>query len=351
MFQEAALFPWLTVDGNVELPLQAARACPGRAAPGRVAELLRDASTSPTSAASARTSSPAACASGSRWPARSPRNAEVLLMDEPFGALDAMTRDILHDELERIWTRAAAHRPVRDPQRPRGRPPRRPDRAALQPARPGRRSHRGRHARARAASTPPRSPRSPPTITDRLREEVGRHGQLTPSPTRRDADAGDRRARRARDRRPGAASVAGRPGSGRPPGRSSPRSPSPSWPGSRGLVSGWKPPYVLPGPVTVAAGARRQADGTAALGGHRHHAAARRRSATSSRVAGRPAGRPGGVADPRCCGPAIGSMITGAADDAVDRLVPAGDPAVRAEREARSSSWSCSAPRRRSPTA
>ena len=72
MFQEAALFPWLTVERNVELPLRlrkvpkARRQRTGRRAAGAgPAERVRR--------SASRTSSRAACASGSRWPARSPR--------------------------------------------------------------------------------------------------------------------------------------------------------------------------------------------------------------------------------------------------------------------------------------
>ena len=89
------------------------------------------------------------------------QEADVLLMDEPFGALDAMTRDLLHDELERLWratglTVLFVTHNVREAVRL-------GDRVVLLSSRPGpdrRRSTRSTSS-GRAASTPPRSPSSP----------------------------------------------------------------------------------------------------------------------------------------------------------------------------------------------
>ena len=102
MFQESALFPWLTARGNVELPLKI-RKVPRAERHRKADAVARDGEPRARSGASCRTSSPVACANGWRSARSLAQEADVLLMDEPFGALDAMTRDVLHDELERLW--------------------------------------------------------------------------------------------------------------------------------------------------------------------------------------------------------------------------------------------------------
>jgi sulfonate transport system ATP-binding protein len=101
MFQEAALLPWLTAAGNVELALRL-RGVPRRERRDQAADLLRLVRLD--GAAALR---PHELSGGMRQRVALARalaqRSPVLLMDEPFAALDAITRDVLHDELVRIW--------------------------------------------------------------------------------------------------------------------------------------------------------------------------------------------------------------------------------------------------------
>jgi len=100
MFQESALFPWLTVQANIELPMRLAGVAKDERR-RRAAELIETVHL--TGFAGKR---PHQLSGGMRQRGALARalaqDADVLLMDEPFGALDAMTRDTLHEELEAI---------------------------------------------------------------------------------------------------------------------------------------------------------------------------------------------------------------------------------------------------------
>jgi NitT/TauT family transport system ATP-binding protein len=174
LFQEAALFPWLTVGANVELALRL-RGMPRRERGAKAEELLELVHLGGFAARR-----PHELSGGMRQRVALARalaqEADLLLMDEPFGALDAMTRDILHDELERIWSEReltvvfVTHN-VREAARL-------GDRIVLLTSRPGRVADEFPVdiQRPRRIDSPPVSSLAG-RVTDRLREEVARHGR------------------------------------------------------------------------------------------------------------------------------------------------------------------------------
>jgi NitT/TauT family transport system ATP-binding protein len=102
VFQDAALFPWLTVRGNVEFALRL-QGLAARDRSTRSEELLRL-----VHLWRFEGSYPHELSGGMRQRGALARalasDPAVLLMDEPFAALDAQTREILQAEVELIWT-------------------------------------------------------------------------------------------------------------------------------------------------------------------------------------------------------------------------------------------------------
>ncbi|CAO5229017.1 ABC transporter ATP-binding protein [Frankia sp. AgKG'84/4] len=173
MFQDSALLPWLTAGGNIEVPLRLRKVRQAQRRQ-RVEELL-----AMVRLAGMADRRPHELSGGMRQRVSLARafaqEADILCMDEPFGALDAMTRDLLHDELERIWRETGVTvifvtHDVREAVRL-------GDRIVLLSSRPGRvaevfdvdidRPRRIDSTRVAELAT---------KVTTRLREEVGRHG-------------------------------------------------------------------------------------------------------------------------------------------------------------------------------
>ena len=173
MFQEPGLFPWLTAAGNVELALRA-RGVGKAERKRRAAELLEA-----VHLAGFGKKRPHELSGGMRQRVALARalaqDADVLLMDEPFGALDAMTRDLLHDELDRVCegrnlTVLFVTHNVREAVRL-------GDRVVMLSSRPGRVI--GEYTLPRVGHRRIDSPEVSQVaarLTDRLREEMGRHG-------------------------------------------------------------------------------------------------------------------------------------------------------------------------------
>ncbi|OIV36937.1 sulfate ABC transporter ATP-binding protein [Mangrovactinospora gilvigrisea] len=195
MFQEHALFPWLTAGRNIELALRL-RGVPKPRRAGIAAELLdlvrlggaqrkrvhelsggmRQRVALARALAQSGAADSADSADGADGSGATGAHPPLLLMDEPFAALDAITRDVLHDELTRI--RAARPLTVVFVTHNVREAVRLGERVVLLTSRPGRIAREWRvdlpqPRRIESAGVADLSLE----ITDQLREEIRRHGR------------------------------------------------------------------------------------------------------------------------------------------------------------------------------
>jgi nitrate/nitrite transport system ATP-binding protein len=105
IFQSYSLLPWLTVGENVGLAIDSVQPKLGKAERKALVERF----VAMVNLSPAIDKKPSELSGGMRQRVSVARalaiNPEVLLMDEPFGALDALTRGTLQSEVERIWRR------------------------------------------------------------------------------------------------------------------------------------------------------------------------------------------------------------------------------------------------------
>lgn len=103
VFQEPALMPWATVKDNVQLPLKI-KGVPDKKAEISVSEVLHL-----VGLENFKRAYPRQLSGGMKMRASIARalitSPQVLLMDEPFGALDDITRTKLNDDLLALWHR------------------------------------------------------------------------------------------------------------------------------------------------------------------------------------------------------------------------------------------------------